>query len=104
MKRRVEAGDLRQTRTKRAHDADQSEILRLMKRREWDQPFQSGKQSIRDHGRFGMNSSAVNNAMSTRGQRLAGDPFVNPFQQVVNGGFMIEGFAIGPLLLEDRCT
>jgi hypothetical protein len=67
VKRRVEAGDLRQIRTPVEKQADRRQIVGLMERRKRDVALQT-RQNLRvDRGRLAIFRAAVNDAMAHRG-------------------------------------
>jgi hypothetical protein len=76
----VEAGDLREFRTRCGERAHGSEIMRQVKRIEWDQRAQRFQQCRRDEFRRDMLGSAMNDAMSDGAQTRIAEMIVDELQ------------------------
>ena len=91
----VEAGDLREFRTRCGECADRREIVRQVKRIERDQSPQCFQQRRRDQFRSDVLGPAVNDAMSDGVQTRIAEMIVDELQQAIQRRVEVPGRAAG---------
>jgi hypothetical protein len=103
VKRRVEAGDLRQLRRPFEKAAHRRQVVRLMQRGEWNQLFECGHHARIDEHRPRVFKTAVHNTMSHSDETIASELGAQKRDQIIERAVMTERRPFGPALLRCRC-
>ncbi len=101
VKRRVEAGDLRQFRRAREQRPDRRQVVRLVQRRKRDVLFERGQDRRIDADGLRVLDSAVHHAVADAGQAVLGERRAHSRDQMVERAVVTELDSFAPGLLRE---